>query len=110
MVQPFCLVLNILGHFPHPPCFSLPYRKSLFPSTLLWNVGGMVEIEDFLLGFFIYAACVRLVGSVKLGVGVQGREKAALVIGGTPHPAIGHARPLSNGIAGTDQILSTSRG
>src|SRR5512142_2055630 len=39
MVQPFCLVLNTLGHFPHPSAFSLPYRQSLFSSTLLRNVG-----------------------------------------------------------------------
>src|SRR6266571_2239729 len=39
MVQPFCLVLNTLGHFPHPSAFSFPYRKSLFSSTLLRNVG-----------------------------------------------------------------------
>src|SRR6266566_787944 len=41
MVQPFGLVLNTLGHFPHLSAFSLPYRKSLFSSTLLRNVGFM---------------------------------------------------------------------
>src|SRR5207245_8306030 len=71
---------------------------------------GMVEVEHFLLGFLVPATRIRLIRGVKLGIRVQGGEKAALVIRGASHPTVSHACPLSNDITSTNQVLRASRG
>ena len=43
MIQTLCLVLYFLRHFLALPRFFSPYRKSFFPSTLLRNVGSLMQ-------------------------------------------------------------------
>ena len=70
----------------------------------------VIDEGDFLLHLLVPAPRVFLERLVEVGVGAERGEEGGLVIRAAAHPAVGHARPLGDGIARAHHLFGVARG
>ena len=71
---------------------------------------GVVHEQHVLLGAFVPSLGVAGELAVKIEIGAERVHQRRLVVRRAPHPAVGHARPLRDGVALRNQILARARG